>query len=211
MEVSRFLWAGAVVVASVTFTVAPGPVHAGSTIQVEVNDPFFDPRVANPSVGQRVHWSRGAPSREGHNVRADGGLFRSGSVTRGPIDYTRTFSAGSFRYYCEVHGAPAGEPSEGMVGYVRVAPKVTREPSGPPFTVKWATDDTNTGGAFDVQYRVGHRRWRSWKSNTSSFSAVFGRSGSPVGIQSGKIYSFRARSRKDYSASDWSPRKSFTP
>jgi plastocyanin len=184
---------------------------AGSTIEVEVNDPFFDPRLVNPSVGQKVHWSRGSPSREGHNVRADGELFRSGPVTPGPIDYTRRFSAGSFRYYCEIHGSPAGESERGMVGYVRAKPSVARGPSGIPFTVRWATRDTNTGSTFDVQYRIGARSWRTWKANTRSYSGVFGRDGRPVQVRAGTRYSFRARSQKDSGTSDWSPRRSFTP
>ncbi len=98
-----------------------------------------------------------------------------------------------------------------MSGYVRVKPKVVAEPRGLSFTVQWATDATNTGSTFDVQYRVGSGDWRRWKSDTATNSKTFGKEGSPVTVQSGTRYSFRARSQKEFSTSDWSPRKSFTP
>lgn len=208
---TRLVRAGCVLGAAVLFTVAPARVHAGDTIQVEVNDPFFAPRVVDPSVGQNVHWSRGATSGAEHNVQEDEEIFRSGNPTFGPIDYTRTFSAGSYHYYCRIHGSEAGGNAGGMSGYVKVKPKVASEPSGLPFTVKWATKDTNTGSAFDVQYRVGQRKWRTWKADTRSFDGVFGASGSPISPHDGTKYSFRVRSQKESSTSDWSPRRSFTP
>ena len=207
----RLIRRSGLAVAAILLTAAPGAVRAGGAIEVEVNDPLFDPRVVNPSVGQAVHWSRGATSGAEHNVRQDEELFRSGNPTRGPIDYTRKFSAGSYHYYCEIHGSQAGGTAGGMSGYVRVKPKVVAEPTGRAFTVRWATEQTNTGSAFDVQYRVGDRSWLTWKSNTTTFGGIFGSNSSPVTVRSGTRYSFRARSQKEFSTSDWSPRKSFTP
>jgi hypothetical protein len=87
----------------------------------------------------------------------------------------------------------------------------SRAPTGLPFTVRWATDTTNTGSTWDVQYRIGFGKWRGWKFDISNFKGVFGRHDKPVTVKKGKRYSFRVRSRKGASASRWSPRASFMP
>jgi plastocyanin len=184
----------------------PAPAGAGATIEVEVGDPFFWPRDITVRTGDDVHWTRDDPSSTiEHNIREDNKIFYSGQPTHGTIDYRPTFSAGTFYYFCEVHGRG------NMDGYVRVVPAIKGEPKGLPFKVRWAADATNTGSVYDVQYRVGSGDWHRWKKDTGSVSGVFGRNGKPVSVRSGKKYSFRARSGKDSASSDWSPRKSFTP
>ena len=67
-------------------------------------------------VGDKVHW---VWVDSGHSTTADGGLWDSGVHSEG-FTFDQTFtSAGTFPYYCTVHGAPGGI---GMHGTVVVNP-----------------------------------------------------------------------------------------
>ena len=166
-------------------------------------DKTFDPRTVNLAVGSSVHWFGTPGGAEEHSVRQDAGLFDSGNPQTG-LDFNRKFSAGTFAYHCEKHGA------QGMRGVVRVAPTTNAKPAGLPFTVTWAVRGTNTGTRFDVQYRVGSGAWKSWMRNTTARSKVFGARNQPVRLQRGKSYSFRVVSRSSAAvASTISPIKSF--
>jgi plastocyanin len=175
---------------------------SAATSNVAVSDTRrFLPANVTSSVGGVVHWR--ADGVDDHSVTQDQGLFSSGAAAAG-VNFSRTFSAGTFRYHCEKHGV------DGMVGQVRVAPKVVAGPAGLPFTVKWASAGSNTGNRFDVEYRVGSGPWKTWKGNTSARSAVFGARSAPVRVARGKSYSFRAVSRASSSArSGVSPVKTF--
>ena len=200
----RGLW-GIVAGAAAAAILIPTAVYA-ATIEVGVDDNDFIPEVVNPAVGSSVHWSRVAGSDAPHNVAQRNGIFRSGDPTTGAIDLTKTFSAGSFPYLCEVHG-------DSMAGNVKVKPSTSAGPTGRPFTVTWANSSTNTGNAFDVRYKIGSGgTYRMWKSDTTTFSAVFGKNGAPVTVRAGKAYFFSVRSQtSSANQSDWSPAKSFTP
>jgi plastocyanin len=180
----------------------------GAATQIQVKDDSFSP--SNPPLrgfqsGASFHWQRAAGSVGQHNIRQDDGLFRSGNPTTGPINFSVSASAGSYHYYCEVHGFPGG----GMDGVVKVRPALNTAPTGNPFTVIWADSGTNTGKAFDVRYRVGTSgTWLTWKNDTTGFKAVFGQNLKPVQVQPGKTYQFQVRSEKssDHTKqSDWSP------
>ncbi len=175
-----------------------------ATTEVKVKDDFFDPGTVGASLGGSVHWADTSTTFNLHNVHEDGGIFHSGSPSSS-INYTRTFSAGTYHYFCQVHGGPSG----GMDGLVKVAPKVSGAPDGLTFTVQWATGTTNTGTAFDVEYKVGSGSFKSWKSNTSAVKDVFGQGSNPVKVQANTKYTFRARSEKSGASSKWSPTKSF--
>jgi plastocyanin len=165
---------------------------SAATTQVAANDSrTFSPSTVTAAVGGGVHWA--ASGIDEHSVTQDQGVFDSGAAVIG-LDFTRTFSAGTFRYHCEKHG------DQGMVGVVRVAPQAVAAPAGLPFTVKWATARSNTGSRFDVQYRVGSGRFKAWKTNTTARSAVFGARSQPVRVARGKSYSFRVVSRASASA-----------
>lgn len=192
------------VLSGVIAALAPSVVAAATT-DIGISDNFFDPKKATVKVGAAVNWSRAGRSSQTHNVREDHKLFRSGAPTSGNIDFTRKFSAGTFSYYCEVHGSR----SAGMRGLVRVPVTIGAAPASLPFTVKWATAATNTGSKFDVQYRVGSGAWKTWKSDVSGGKATFGQGAAPVSVKADKSYSFRARSKKGDAASKWSPVKSF--
>lgn len=180
-------------------SVAMGATHL---VTVGVVGNTFTPPEVEAVVGDEVRWFRpvgGLP----HNVIHAGGLFSSGAPTDGPIDFTRRFSAGNFFYFCQAHVL------QGMIGEVSAGLTFTAAPEGRPFTVRWATPESNTGNVFDVQYRAGAGQWKTWKSDTDKNKGVFGRDGRPVRVKPGETYRFRARSQKNASTpgarSGWSP------
>jgi dipeptidyl aminopeptidase/acylaminoacyl peptidase len=174
-------------------------------LPVFVDDNIFQPYVVGAGVGGRIRWERAGGAVNQHNIREDGQIFRSGDPTTDPIAFQRIFSAGTFHYYCEFHGAGV------MDGVVRVPPAIRAGPAGLPFTVKWASAATETGSVFDVMYRIGAGSWRTWRANTTSLGAVFGANGRPVRLVDGRKYSFRARSQEGDAESLWSPVRSFVP
>jgi plastocyanin len=182
-----------------------------ATTEVGVKDFQFDPSTTAVAVGDSVHWSREAGSVAMHSVTANNGFFASGAPTGGAIDVTATFSAGTFRYYCQVHGSPSGGTSSGMNGFVKVPASVNAAPTGSRFTVIWASSASTTGSKYDVQYRVGSGPWKFWLQKTTDLKAVFGKNGDPVTPKAGTAYSFRVASRTNKGASHWSPKVAFTP
>jgi plastocyanin len=185
----------------------PSPAEAGM-VNVEVHDNFFAPEAVGNQIGDTVRWfSDPAQTNNSHNVREDGQLFRSGDPTTAAIDFPVVFSAGTFHYYCEVHGSAFG----GMDGLVRIPVRISRMPDGLPFTVRWATEASETGNIYDVQFRVGSGDWRNWRRDTSTLSGVFGRNGVPVRVRDGVLYRFRARSQEGSEFSRYSPVRSFRP
>jgi plastocyanin len=182
------------------------PVQAGIET-VNVVDTAFQPDETKNQVGDTVQWTSTGTTFP-HNVREDGMLFRNGVPSSAAFVFDVVFSAGSFHYYCEVHGSASG----GMDGFVRIPARITPEPDGAlAFTVQWATDTTETGSVYDVQFRVGSGDWRNWRRNTASLGGVFGKSRKPVRVRDGVRYSFRARSQEGQATSGWSPVRSFRP
>ena len=186
-------------------------VASAAATQIQVKDSFYapdNPPVRNLSSGASFQWVRAAGSTLPHNVRQDFGLFNSGSPTSGPINFSIRASAGTFHYYCTLHGSTSG----GMDGVVRVRPIFAAAPTGAPFTVTWAltgTTGTNTGNQFDVQYRVGTTTtWKFWRNDTATRSGVFGQNNQPVQVLLGRTYQFRVRSQRSTAPSQpsgWSP------
>ena len=195
---------GAALLVSLAF---PAPAGAAAK-EVSVCDRYFSPDQTTIAVGQVVRWTS-AGSSEPHNVRQDWSLFRSGDPVL-EIDYSVRFSAGTFHYFCEIHGGR----SAGMDGKVFVPVKVAEGPTGPSFSVVWATGETRSGSRFDVQYRVGSGDWLTWHRDTRAVKGTFGDGGSPEVVVPGTSYRFRTRSQKGTTAkavSGWSPVVSFTP
>ncbi len=197
-------WGTALAAATLALSLWVPSVAMGAThlVTVGVVGNTFTPPEVEAVVGDEVRWFRpvgGLP----HNVVHGGGLFSSGAPTDGPIDFTVPFSAGTFVYFCQVH------LSQGMFGKVTTALTFTEDPSGRPFTVRWATSGTTTGSVFDVQYKVDGGQWKSWKTDTDRNKGTFGRDGRPVKVKPGHTYRFRARSQRSASApgavSGWSP------
>lgn len=207
MSRARVLAPALVVVSALAASLPGTPGRAASTT-VAVRDDFFEPRRVTAGVGGSVMWDRPATTQHRHNVREDGRIFRSGDpMGDDAFTYTVVFSAGTFHYFCEVHGGPTG----GMDGLVRVPVTILAGPSGLPFTVRWATASSQTGDRFDVQFRVGSGEWRTWRAGTASLQGVFGKNGRPVRVRDGVTYWFRARSLSGTARSRWSPPRSFAP
>lgn len=100
-----------------TATTGGGP-PPGPTVQVRNN--FFDPAIISISVGQTVTWVWENTQIGLHNVLPDDRSTpgRSGEPESGPLTFSYTFTeVGTFRYYCQVHGALNGV---GMAGRVIV-------------------------------------------------------------------------------------------
>lgn len=174
-------------------------VSAATTEVAATESKTFNPGHVTSIVGGSVHWSG---QETEHSVRHNAGVFDSGTPAAF-LDFRRTFSAGTFAYHCAKHGAA-------MSGRVAVPPQVLAQPTGLPFTVKWATTATNTGNRFDVQYRIGTGVWKNWLSSTTARSKVFGAESSPVKVARGKTYSFRVVSKTSNTAkSAASPVKAF--
>lgn len=119
------------VVATVAMTAAhPGPAQAADA-QVEVVNNEFRPREVTILAGEKVTWrfTGTAP----HSVTADDRSFDShpncspACSNAASPPFERTFpSAGTFRYFCKIHGARGGS---GMSGTVVVRP--VEEPPSP--------------------------------------------------------------------------------
>ncbi|MEK6271520.1 MAG: hypothetical protein AABM42_02590 [Actinomycetota bacterium] len=189
-------------------------VASAVATQIKVDDNFYapdNPPVRNLSSGASFQWVRAAGSTLPHNVRQDFALFNSGSPTSGPINFSIRASAGTYHYYCTLHGSTSG----GMDGVVRVRPILATAPTGAPFTVSWALPvttpgtGTTTGNQFDVRYRVGtSTTWKFWRNDTSTRSGVFGQNNQPVQVLFGRTYQFQVRSQKSSAPnqpSGWSP------
>ncbi|HJR51459.1 MAG TPA: plastocyanin/azurin family copper-binding protein [Gemmatimonadales bacterium] len=97
-----------------TATEGNGP-PPGPTVQVLNNE--FDPGDITIVVGETVTWVW--PEGSGlHNVLPDNlnTPERSGVPEAGPASFSYTFDQiGTFRYYCQVHGAPNGSGMSGRV------------------------------------------------------------------------------------------------
>ena len=194
----RYLLIGA----TVALLAVPALAFAGATTTtVKVQNNFFSPQTAPKTVGAgaiRWQWQPGAFN---HNVRQDVKLFYSGRPTDAPHTFTVIPSAGSFHYYCEVHKI------NGMQGTIKIKPLIVN-PTPTSFGVKWSTGSNDTGGKFDVRYRVNGGSWKVWKNDTTAAQGTFGLNGKPVIVRAGRTYDIQARSEKSADTSKvsrWSP------
>ena len=171
-------------------------VAAAAASQIKIDDNFFAPDVPpvrNVVAGASFQWQSAPSSNLRHNVRQDFKLFYSGIPTSANINFSISASAGTYHYYCEIHGTT----TSGMAGVVKVRPTFNANPTGLPFTVIWALAGSNTGNQFDVRYRVGTAgAWTLWKNNVTTRFAIFGQNAQPVQVLAGHTYQFQARSQK---------------
>jgi hypothetical protein len=178
----------------------PGTAGAGhGGADVLIRDDAFSPDAVLTFVfvdsfpTRAVEWEgdpANLPTNE-HNVRELHGIFSSGPPELWTTQvFSLNLSAGRFGYQCVVHG-----PS--MSGVVNVRPLLLTPPAPDQIPVQWASEATETGQAFDAQYRVGPAgRWRNWKVDTTRFKGVFGRNDRPVPLEPGTDYYVRVRSQK---------------
>jgi plastocyanin len=168
----------------------------------------FGPKNLTKTVGTgSIHWQWGTSGSTfaAHNVRQDDKLFFSGPLTNSdPGGYSVIPSAGSFHYYCELHGSASG----GMAGTINVRPSAFNK-TAHSFDVEWASSVRQTGNAFDVRYRVDAGAWKTWKTGATLGKATFGGAGNhPIHVGPGHTYDIQARSKQQSSpnkVSGWSP------
>lgn len=171
-------------------------VGQGTTREIGVVDDEFIPENVSTTVGvESFRWAWGPPAsvRE-HNVRQDDKLFYSGTPAASG-EFTVTPSAGTFGYYCEIHG----NAGIGMHGELRVKP--TGSANGNRASIVWATAETNSGSQFDVRQKVGTAKPKLVEEKTREFEGSFK-------LKPGKNQ-FQVRSRRGKATSDWSPKLSF--
>jgi len=98
-----------------TLAFPAGAGRAGeSSVDVQMLDNVFGPRIVRVPVGAEVSWTN--DGRSPHNVTADDGAFASSNLERGGT-FSYTFGAeGAFPYHCTLHGSPG----IGMTGVVLV-------------------------------------------------------------------------------------------
>ena len=177
---------------------APGAAF-GQTTEIATTDDKFTPAGVRAKLGSSFHWAWGPPATANeHNVLQDAGLFTSGPPALSG-DFTVTPSAGSFHYYCELHGFPGGDVDRAMNGELRIKPTATM--SGNRATIAWATATTDSGNQFDVRRKVGKKKPKLVRQATSSATGTFK-------LKPRTKYRFQARSRQGKATSDWSPKLS---
>jgi len=174
-----------------------GQASAGGITEVAVNDNSFSPDDAL-DLSFRFAWdpTGDAMTSNPHNVRQDVRFFASGAPTTGDGDFEVLLpGAGTYHYYCEVHGSPTG----GMDGVIRnylyslsqdVDPGESRR-------VRWTPAGDTGSHTFDVQYRVDGGPWKNWKKDTPKRRAKFGANNKPVNFNNARTYEVRARTQKN--------------
>jgi plastocyanin len=76
-----------------------------ATTQVHIANMAFDPDPVAINAGDTVEW---VWDEGGHSTTADDGSWDSGVLNKG-AKYSQTFpTAGTFPYYCKIHGGPGG-------------------------------------------------------------------------------------------------------
>lgn len=191
----------AVLVVGLALPAGVGAQQQDTPRRIMVGDNYFDNPDVRVRVGKRIRWIREGSGPE-HNVVEDHGIFRSGNPRSGAFELSLRVSAGTYPYFCEVHGGPDGQ---GMAGVLRVPVRLAPFPPDETFTVRWATKGTVTGQRFDVQWRS-RGKWERWQRGVTAKRAVFGTGGDPVAVAAGEAYQFRARSRTAAGGrGDWSP------
>jgi plastocyanin len=108
---------------------------------VDMDDNFFSPATVTVDEGDMVTWTNVGSNI--HNVTADNGSFSSGNKTPGGT-YDHTFNdAGTFRYYCSIHGGTGGA---GMSGRVVVLGATTGDDDDDEATSGEDDDEVSTAG-----------------------------------------------------------------
>jgi plastocyanin len=174
---------------------------------VGVEDDKFTPATSSQLLGSSTNWDWDDDVTNKHNVREDSKLFYSHALTDDPgANFSAVIASGTYHYYCESHGSKNPDLPNNMDGVVKVKPQMV-----PTVKDQFRVDFGNTGAGnvrWDVQYRVGKGRFKSWLKNTTSTFSIFGEGDNPVDVKPGKTYSIRARTESvgnDERRSGWSP------
>jgi plastocyanin len=116
-----------VAMAGVDAVAAPTPGRLPSVdkvVTVHIRDNSFSPASLNVAAGTTVRWVN--DGRNTHNVTPDSGADAGSGNLKPGKSYVRTFAdAGTFAYYCTLHGTPtSGQHAELAVGDATAATPV---------------------------------------------------------------------------------------
>jgi plastocyanin len=184
-------------------------LSSGALVNIDVTDNAYTPTPATFQVldvdNENVVWDWGGfmgDTTHKHTVTQKKNLFSSGASKKAGT-FELQASAGSYGYFCQVHGASV------MKGKVKLVPGASDE-TPDQFRVFWATTTTTTGNRFAVRYRVDGGPWKTWQKNTRKLAKVFGANDKPVNVDLvDHEYEVSARSAKGkpskHKQSGWSP------
>jgi plastocyanin len=178
--------------AAATLVMASGALAGHGSVLV-TDDKFDEANWEAGLNGAVVSWDWAKHLDHKHNVRQDTRLFFSGAPTKSPAESLGSFElpAGKYHYYCEVHGSKNG----GMDGNIEITPSAdTPSPDFNPIT--WALDSSiRVGDRWEVQYKVGQGKWKTWKKNTADLGGNFGENDKPVNFSQLKVYKVRVKTK----------------
>ncbi len=113
----------------------PASNAAAATMTVSVQDNHYTPPTVTINVGDTVHWAWAGVNP--HTVTATDSSFDSGAPqTSGSFDHTFN-TAGTFTYFCQVHGAQV--MSGTVIVQQAAAPTSTMQPAAGATTAPGAT------------------------------------------------------------------------
>ena len=177
---------GLVIVVAALGTAWAAPAHAADQA-VSVLDNSFVPALVGVVPGEKVTWTAGSAALNPHNL-----VFEDGLITAlpapGPWTADRTFSAaGTFRYYCQIHGAAGGLGMAGIVyanaaanvlpaAVINVAPNVPQPGEPVSFSASGSSDPdgTLTGYDWDLDGNGSYETSTGATPSTSSTYATAG-------------------------------------
>ena len=122
-------------------------------VEIRAGDNFFDPADRTVTVGAKVRWTN--VGQRPHTVSSDTGVFESGRESaqwlRAPATFEYTFNqAGTFPYFCVLHGAAGGV---GMAGVVRVV-QAAAQPGAPSMRITAPAPGATFTAPADVSVTV---------------------------------------------------------
>jgi plastocyanin len=175
-----------------------------ATRAIAIRDNYFDPSSVSATMGTTFTWTNQGAAEHTATYKGalhlwdSGTLEPAGTLSRGQSFRVALAWAGTYPYYCTIHGftgrlsIPDGvSPSAGSSSTV--------------FTIALGTTGAGAGRVFDVQRRKGTGSWVTITSGTTSRRVTF-----KAGSLGRGTYSFRSRLRKAgrTAATGWSPARS---
>ena len=163
MKVIRYLFKGALLGAALIILNSPFSSRAAiANVQVGNGGNTFNPVTTNIFVNDQVLWTWFGSVN--HNVTSTNNAWAASPTQNNGKTFTNTFtSAGTYFYYCTIHGTPtSGMKGAIVVAAVNVPPPVsiTNPASGSVFaapanvTIRASASDSD-GTVTNVQFRVG--------------------------------------------------------
>ncbi len=92
---------------------AANPPAAGAAVTVTMKDFEFVPKEITVAVGTTVTWTNAGTKK--HSATADDGSFDTGLFEPGQSKSVKFDKAGTFPYYCQLHGDKGGTAMSGVI------------------------------------------------------------------------------------------------